>query len=249
MYGTDFERGVDIFVVPENVQLVAALILLFIILSAFVLYILLWKLNLPRCGPFTAFIDVIIPFIGGGNIQICHKLEQYFFAIMYLSAFFIMTVFSGDIIDSVIRFNMQKISTFDQLRKINSSIYIDPEIALYGRIINSTLRLVSMECFDSKLLKFMFEKEKCLKLYVCRRNIGPNAYYIGSDNIRTILAQEKSFVYVFQAESAPHLKAFSSIYNRDYDELEESLGNTKKTNQNCFEPFEIIFLFDFILIR
>lgn len=122
-YGTDFKREMMIFIVPQSVKTVAVLVLSFIFVAAIALHIIRRKLRLPRNDFLSALIDCWIPFIGGGNFRMEHRLERLFFTILLFGAFFIMSVFSGDLLDCVVRVLNAKVSTFAELAEINPPIY------------------------------------------------------------------------------------------------------------------------------
>lgn len=140
VYGTDFQRQMNIFFIPKSVQFVGALVLLFISAAAIALYIIRKKLRLFRNDLLSALIDCWIPFIGGGNLQLEHRLERWFFAILLFGAFFIMSVFSGDLLDCVVRVLNTKISTFSELADINPPIYSNLELYLHKDLIHEKLK-------------------------------------------------------------------------------------------------------------
>lgn len=140
VYGTDFKRELNIFFVPKSVQIVAFVVLLLIGLAAIILRIIRQRLNLPRNNFMTTFIDCWIPFIGGGNLQMEHRAERWFFGILLFGAFFIMSVFSGDLLDTVIQVLNAKVSNFEELADINPPIYIDMDLYLHSDIIHGMLK-------------------------------------------------------------------------------------------------------------
>lgn len=139
VYGSDYERGMDILLVPKSIQLVTGLIVLFISLSAIVLSMIRRKLRLPNADFVSAFIDCWIPFICGGTLRMSHRLERWFFAISLFGAFFIVNVFAGDFLDSILRVLNHKIRTFEELAKISPPIYINPDLSFYNQRIYETL--------------------------------------------------------------------------------------------------------------
>lgn len=139
VYGPDFHRNVDFFAIPVSVRIVIGLLLMFVSLAAFVLWMIRRKLERPRNSLISAFFECIVPFIGGGAVNIQHKLERWFFFVLYVSAFLIMTVFAGDILDSVVRIQIQKISTFKQLAELNAPIYTFPQLSMHSDIIHGML--------------------------------------------------------------------------------------------------------------
>ena len=144
VYGTDFQRELNLFAgISRAIKLIAAFIVLFISLAAIVLHIIRRKLRLPRADLVSTHIDCWIPFIGGGNLEIRHRLERWFFGILLFAAFFIMSVFSGDLLDSVVKVYNQKIGTFEELAEINAPIYIEPTLGFYSDTIHEMLKCVN----------------------------------------------------------------------------------------------------------
>lgn len=107
--------------------------------AATALRIIRQQLRLPRHEFLSKVIDCLIPFIGSGNIT-HHRLECWFFRIMYISAFFIVSVFVGNLMDSIVQVHTRKFSTFDELAEINPQIYINLELDPYSDSIEEILR-------------------------------------------------------------------------------------------------------------
>lgn len=141
VYGTDFTRHMNIVFVPESIQTLAVLLVSFMSSATFVLYLMRRKLKL-RNGLTSTFIDIIIAFIAGGNLRVQHKLERSFFGILLIGVFFLISLVASDLLDCVYRILNQRISTFEQLTKINSSIYIKTALTLHKSIIREMLRFV-----------------------------------------------------------------------------------------------------------
>ena len=123
VYGTDYQRQHDIFLVPNSVLLVTSLIVLFMSLSSITLYIARRRFNLPHDSFTLSVMDCLIPFIGGGNLRMEHRFERWFFGVMLFGAFFIISVFGGDLVDTVVQIHSSKIETFDDLAKTNVKSY------------------------------------------------------------------------------------------------------------------------------
>lgn len=140
VYGADYKREMNIFFVPQSVRIAAALFLSFIFVAATVLYVIRRKLECLKNDFPSAVIDCWIPFIGGGNLRMEHRLERLFFAILLFGAFFIMSVFSGDLLDCVVRVLNTKISTFSELADINPPIYSNLELYLHKDLIHEKLK-------------------------------------------------------------------------------------------------------------
>lgn len=142
VYGKDFTRQMNILFIPMSVQLMAALIVLFMGLATIALSILRRKWNLRRRGLITTFIDTLIAFISGGNLRMQHKLERWFFGILLFGAFFLTSIFAGDLLDCVYQILNQEVSTFDQLAEINAPIFINPTLSIHNKHILGLLRFV-----------------------------------------------------------------------------------------------------------
>lgn len=141
MYGTDYKREIDIFRVSKSVKLVAGLITLLLIVATITLYAIRRKLRRPESSVALSIMDCLILFIGGGNLRMDHRFERWFFGIMLVGAFFIVSVFGGDLVDSVARVLNSKVETYKELTEINPQIYLDQILATYYEDIDLMLRL------------------------------------------------------------------------------------------------------------
>lgn len=133
-------RHMDIVFVSEKIQTLIILLASFVSSATIVLYLMRRKLKLRRKGLSTVFIDIIIGFIAGGNLRIQHKLERWFFGVLLVGVFFIISLTAGDLLDCVYRILNQRISTFRQLAKIDSPVYIKQLLAMHGHNIQEMLR-------------------------------------------------------------------------------------------------------------
>ena len=141
IYGNDFQRQMNIFQnIPKSVQICGAMVLSFIFTAAAILCFIRRKFKLRRDGYLSTLIDCWIPFIGGGNLRMEHRLERWFFAILFFGAFFIMSVFSGDLFDCVVQVLNAKVSTFEELAEINPPMYTYPELHLHNDLIYEKLK-------------------------------------------------------------------------------------------------------------
>lgn len=122
VYGADFTREMNILFVPRSIQLLISSILLFKISAVIILYIIRRKFQLRRNDFMSALIDTMVAFTAGGNLRMGHKLERIFFGILLIGNFFIISLFSGDLLDCFYRILDQKVSTFEQLATMNPTI-------------------------------------------------------------------------------------------------------------------------------
>lgn len=139
IYGPNFKRETDIFSVPKSVVVVASMVLSFIFGAALLLYVMRRKLRLFRYDFLSATLDCWIPFIGGGILRPEHRLERWFFTILSLGAFFIMAVFSGDLLDCVVCVLIAKVNTFAKLAAINPPIYSPYELTTQQELVSGKL--------------------------------------------------------------------------------------------------------------
>lgn len=119
VYGTNFERQMSILLLPESVQTLNILIIIFLSVSATILCIIRRRLKLRRDGFISTFIDTMVAFTGGGRLQMQHRWERLFSSILFSAAFFITSIYTGDVLFYIYRVLDQKISTFKQLALIN----------------------------------------------------------------------------------------------------------------------------------
>lgn len=124
VYGEDFRRERDVFVISVSVLIQGASIILFMVLAANSLIIIRRKFNIQPNDYSSAFIEIITLFIGGGSVRIQHKYEKWFFTVLSFGAFLIMCVIAGDLLDNFIKVLDTKISKFEELVDINPPIYI-----------------------------------------------------------------------------------------------------------------------------
>lgn len=143
VYGTDYERQLNIWIVPPPVQLLIIVIVSFVVIITIILYIIRRKLKLRRDSSVSALIDIIIAIIAGGNLRTSHNIERLFFAIVLIAAFFIISIFTGNLLDCIYSVWNQKIDTFESLANININvpIYINPSLQMYATNIHHMLKL------------------------------------------------------------------------------------------------------------
>lgn len=140
VYGDDFNRQTDIFLFPASMKILCILIVLLFITSVTVLRIIRRNRNLQRGDLSSTVFDCVIAFVNGGNLEMRHKWEKWFFGILLFSVFFIVSVLVGDLLDSVIRVRNSKIDTFDKLADIRAPIYISLSLQPYNDTVYELLR-------------------------------------------------------------------------------------------------------------
>lgn len=145
VYGMNIQRQTNILLIPKSIKTLTILIMSFVALAAVVLNIIRKRFQLRRFGLLSTFLDTMVAFVAGGNLRMHHRLERWFFGILLIGAFFITSIFTGDLLNSVYYLHEQKITTFGQLAEMNSSIYAHSQLRLYTSRIHEMLRLVGYD--------------------------------------------------------------------------------------------------------
>lgn len=109
---------------------------------------------------------------------------------MLFGAFFIVSVFACCLLDSLIRFQYQKIQTFEQLATINSPIFIRDSLDVDG--ICETLEMKmdkDVICKDDK----MFYITGLSFVYIAEANIADVVMGVLKDNYKDFDILQESF--------------------------------------------------------
>lgn len=138
VYGTDFERQ-KYHILNSSEAFVGRAILAFFFFAAAVLCYVRRINRLRRDGYSSSFIDTVVTFIGGGNLQMNHKLERWIFGILLIGCFFLSTFWFEVMFPSFL-LSDKKIKTFDDLIKINPTIYIPNSLHFQADRITDMLR-------------------------------------------------------------------------------------------------------------
>lgn len=141
VYGDDFEREMGSFLVPESVQILNIIILVFLLTSSIILCIMRRKFSLRRNDFMASFMDTMVSFTGGSTLQMQHGAERLFFGVLLFAAFFIISIYVGDVLFYIYRLLDQKISTFEQLAMVSPPIYYIQSLLNKG--IEGMLRYVN----------------------------------------------------------------------------------------------------------
>lgn len=99
-----------------------------------------------------SLIDTMVAFISGGNLRMRHKWERWFFGILLIGAFFITSLFTGDLLDCIMTILNHKMKRLEQLADLPSPIYVHSTLVNDVEHIQNILRLV--EHTHSKVNEF-----------------------------------------------------------------------------------------------
>lgn len=142
VYGTDFRRHMSSSSNPTAFRKVSGIIVLFSTLVAINLCIARRRLNLVRSGLISSFIDTLVAFMGGGNLRMQHKFERWFFTVLMVGAFFMTALWTGELLSLAYHITDQKVNTFEQLIKINTTIYNGDRETNINDIVHEMLKFV-----------------------------------------------------------------------------------------------------------
>lgn len=142
VYGTNFERERNVFNASASVQLAAGLIVLFVVVTAIILWLLRRKFVSIRNGLQLALLDCLTLTIGGGNLQMENRFNRWFFGTLLFGIFFMMAVFGGNLLDCFVSVADSKVRTFDDLAKTNATINIAESSEFYVDELIEKLRSV-----------------------------------------------------------------------------------------------------------
>lgn len=140
VYGSDFQRQKDIFRMPQSIRVLYIGTAVFVILASIVLCFIRRKFRLRRDSLFSTFIDTCVTFINGGNLQMRHKWERWFFGILLIGSFFLMAICTSDLLCFVYHVEDQEIDTFDELAQTQSPIYASPTTTIYRKEVQGMFK-------------------------------------------------------------------------------------------------------------
>lgn len=140
VYGTDLKRRKDILYIPGWVRYMGFWILVFWVSFALILHAVRRRIGISRFGFISTLIESAIPFIGGGNLQMDNRLEKLFFGILLLLGVVTNPLWSDIFLVQTYQVLDETISTFDQLAKIHSPIYLYPSLRGNFELVNELIR-------------------------------------------------------------------------------------------------------------
>lgn len=109
-------------------------------------------LKLRRDGLMSSYIDVLVTFIGGGNLLINHhRLEKWFFGTLLVSSIFLNAIGIESSLYASYVDSFGRIDTFEKLASINPPIYVSPSVKRNFDIINEVLKYVFLCPFEIML--------------------------------------------------------------------------------------------------
>lgn len=194
-----------------------------IILCAVSLCVARRILKLRRDGLMSSYIDVLITFIGGGNLLINHhRLEKWFFGTLLVSSIFLNAIGIESSLYASYVDSYGKIDTFEKLASINPPIYVSSAVKRNFDIIKEVLMYVFICSFE-----MMLEYRTSILFYrfLDRHELGPDVNFSGFGFFPDILEKnDDSFVYI-TSEYGMNILKQSAKNVRDFDVLEGNIGN------------------------
>lgn len=141
-YGSDYKREKDILFTPSCVRTLSCTILSVVAGAALILCLARRKLKLQRNGIISSFIDALVAFIGRGTLQMDHKFEKWFFGILMIGGFFMIALWTGELLYFTYRGLTSKITSFQQMASIKTFVYSSAKLTAYDTDIQGLLRFV-----------------------------------------------------------------------------------------------------------
>lgn len=142
VYGTDYQRQFNNNLLSKLTLFMFNWTSLFVILASIFLCFVRRIDRLRRAGFMPVLIDVMVMFIGGGNLRMRHTLEKWFFVVVSIGAFFLNAIcFDSTSFPSYL-LSTQSVETFQQLTEINPPIYFNHLLKSDEKLIHKMLRFV-----------------------------------------------------------------------------------------------------------
>lgn len=156
VYGNDFQRQKYHQIFTNVGAELMILTVLFVFLAAVLLCYLRRRNELRRDGLISCSIDACIVLFGGGNLQIHHKCERWFFGILMIGAFFGITFWQDAVLFPSLLIQDKKIDTFKELAKVNPPIFSPFRLKKKEKNIKEMLRFVRAQSitFNVHLIDF-----------------------------------------------------------------------------------------------
>lgn len=139
-YGNDIERKQKNLLTNFLGKGSNQLLLVFQCLAAAVLCYLRRRHRLRRDGYISCWIDMLAAIFGGGTIRITHRLERWFFGIIFIPIIFLMAVWGGLVFYPTFFELAQSFKSIKEIASINPPIYISPTLERYEMETQHLLR-------------------------------------------------------------------------------------------------------------
>lgn len=154
-YGKDFKRQRITTFLDNFWPLFFNWFNFFIVLFAIFLCAIRRVVKLRRDGFISSFIDVLITFIGGGDLHINdHRLEKWFFGVVYVASIFLNAIGLESTLFLSYVDSDHRIDTFDKLRHINPPFAISTTLGDRD-IVEKMLRYVLLKIPLHKVIDFV----------------------------------------------------------------------------------------------
>lgn len=144
VFGKDLERRRDILYVDKWLQYMGLSILFFWIAFAIILHNVRRLRGIAHHGLISTLIESAVPFIGIGTIQIDHRSEKIFFGMLLMLGVVTNPLWSDIFLVQTYEVMDEKVTTFDQLAKINSKIFVSLHLKMHKSTIPERIRYISI---------------------------------------------------------------------------------------------------------
>lgn len=148
VYGHDIERQVDIYHFSKKFMILFSINNFITTSLATILWIARRKIMSISQSEFSlAQLHILSVIFGGGNVRIQHRFERYFFSILMLASFFTVPLTLGEYLEEAYNFLNQQMSTFEELRQFNLSVYSTPPLRNHNNDVQEMLKYELIKCF------------------------------------------------------------------------------------------------------
>lgn len=163
VYGTDFSRQMNILSIPKLVKMLARKSYSWVWQQSFsVLCVGNSHSNASiQCQQLLILSSLSLV---ADDFKWHTNWKKWIFGILSLGAFFIISLFAGDMLFYMYRILNQKVNTFQELSTIETPIHSNPTLTMYGDDIQKMLRFV--------WIHFHLNKNMNLRSHTFRRKIG-----------------------------------------------------------------------------
>lgn len=140
VYGNDYKRHVG---PPHLLEIVSDywFIPLWFTLTTFLLHWIRTKTRQEKPEISLSFLDMIIIFFGGGNVDHRHRIERYLIIILLCGMFLMQSIWVSDFLSKMSNvYNQNHVRTMAKLAELNKPIYFSNNVEEEKERISDLLR-------------------------------------------------------------------------------------------------------------
>lgn len=159
VYGVDLRRQGCITSIAFPIGWIA----LFVVSAASILFFIRVRARRQRNGFISSAFDIQIALFAGGNLRIEHKWERWFFGILLIGVFFLLSIVLNSPLYGCAISPEQSVTTFSGLAKLKTPIYIGTDLKREQQAIIDIIR-------------YFPKKKRCKKMCLFRAKSYSNSF-------------------------------------------------------------------------